>query len=57
MGNIESEEEETLPELKKMKLIDDKRLYKVYESNDNNKYDFWFLKSSDNTFTEEIKIA
>ncbi|CAD8156220.1 unnamed protein product [Paramecium pentaurelia] len=58
MGNIESDEEETLPELKQMKLILDKGLYKVYENPENNKkYDFWFQKSSDHTFEEEMKIA
>lgn len=50
MGNIESAEGENLAELKKMKLIQDKGLYKVYENNENNKYDFWSLKSSEYSF-------
>lgn len=34
-----------------MKLILDKGIYKVYESIQNNmKYDFWFLKSSEDNF-------
>ncbi|CAD8078349.1 unnamed protein product [Paramecium sonneborni] len=57
MGNVDSVEEAFLPELKKMNLILDKGFYKVYESSENNKYDFWFLKSSDNSFEEELKIA
>ncbi|CAK82396.1 unnamed protein product (macronuclear) [Paramecium tetraurelia] len=57
MGNIESAEGENLPELKKMKLISDKGVYKVFESPENNKYDFWSLKSKDYPFEEENKIA
>ncbi|CAD8163895.1 unnamed protein product [Paramecium octaurelia] len=58
MGNIESEEEETLPELKSMKFIVNQGTYKVYQNLQNNKfYDFWFLKSSDQTFEVEIEIA
>ncbi|CAD8159395.1 unnamed protein product [Paramecium pentaurelia] len=57
MGNIESAEGENLPELKKMKLILDKGHYKVFESPENNKYDFWSLKSSEYSFKEELKIA
>ncbi|CAK78056.1 unnamed protein product (macronuclear) [Paramecium tetraurelia] len=58
MGNIESEEEETLPELKSMKFIVNKGTYKVYQNLQNNKfYDFWFQKSSDHNFEEEMEIA
>ncbi|CAD8163557.1 unnamed protein product [Paramecium octaurelia] len=57
MGNIQSVEGENLPELKKMKLISDKGVYKVFESPENNKYDFWAIKSNESSFEEENKIA
>lgn len=41
-----------------MKLILDKGTYKVFEDTINNqKYDFWFLKSSVYDFKEEQLIA
>ncbi|CAD8163452.1 unnamed protein product [Paramecium pentaurelia] len=57
MGVQQSDNNENPPFLSNMKLILDKGNYKVYENNNNQKFDYKEFKSSQTSFKNELEVA